>query len=152
MGRRDLQVASSAAESPPPMTAKGLFLGQVLSTTRESVSVRPIPIPKYRNCTIADRTSTDSTLPIRLLALQSQPLCTRTGGDDNRISRFWFLVLLEFSPVSERTSGKIDFGNGLGDDFCAKSERLSTEFIHELRTENSGGEPREVLNCKNRLC
>ena len=65
----DIHVASSAAESPPPMTAKGLFLRW--NSVVEGWLNYFIDGPKDGDSTIADGACTDTALPIRLLSLEA---------------------------------------------------------------------------------
>jgi len=57
----------------------------------------------YENgeCTIADSTSRDATLPVRLGAFKPEALCARTGGDYGRIGGLRFSIFLVLAPVSE---------------------------------------------------
>lgn len=115
-------VASSAAESPPPITAKGLFLKRYAMSFPRRMEKYDCDIPENGDSTITDSASTDTTLPIRLLASEAQTLRTGTSGNDDGVCGLWLLILLEFTPVSERSCREVDFGNGLCDNLCSESQ------------------------------
>jgi len=104
-------------------------------------------VPEDGDRAVTDGTCADATLPIGIFTLESHTLRTGTSSDDDGVSRLGFLVFLTLAPVSERTSGKIDTGNGFGDDRCAESEGLFAELVHEFGAEDTSREAREILDC-----
>jgi len=103
-------------------------------------------VPEDGNRTVTDGACTDAALPIDIFALETQALRTGTSSDDYGVGSFSLLVFLTLTPVSERTSGKVDTRNGFGDDGRAEPKRLCAELVHKFRTEDSARETRKVLD------
>lgn len=103
--------------------------------------------PEDWDSTVANSTGTNARLPVRLLALEVQSLCARTGRNDDRIRRLGLLILLHLPPIPKRARRQVDLGDGFGDDAGSEPQRLFAELFHKLRAQNARGEPREVLDC-----
>jgi len=119
------------------------LLGSGITTADDSQGF----VPEDGDRTVADSTCADTTLPIGIFALETHTLRTGTSGNDDRVSGLGLLVFLTLAPVPERTSRKVDTGNGFGDDRCAEPEGLCAELVHEFGAEDTSREAREVLNC-----
>ena len=111
--------------------------GSLLSSRVTTANHRQRLVTEDGYGTVADSARRDTALPVRLLALEAEPLRGRTGRDDERVGGLGLLVLLELAPVAERARGEVDLRDGLGDDLRAEAERLRAELVHELGPEDA---------------
>ena len=109
------KVASSAAESPPPITARGLFLkrGRAPVVTKK---IRGGQGEKKCNKgfnTIAYGAGGDSVLPVLVLSRKGEPLGGGAGRHDHGFGEVRLLALIALSPQLEGPLREINLANGL---------------------------------------
>lgn len=99
--------------------------------------------------TVADSAGADTVLPVLLLTGKVEATSVGAGGDDDGVSSVSGLVggtVTPFRPQLEGSLGKVDLGDGLGDNLRAEANRLLAHVLHQLSTANAVRETGEVLD------
>ncbi|RUS28247.1 hypothetical protein BC938DRAFT_482115 [Jimgerdemannia flammicorona] len=137
-------MASSAAESPPPMTARGLFLkiGTAPSHTAQALYIRNQDQGNFeasRSCLrlvpSLPINLPNPVLPVFVFPRQKQSPSARAGSNDEGIGRIGgvSLILEPFAPHSDRFCLEVELCDGLCNDLGTEPLGLGTELDHKLR-------------------
>jgi hypothetical protein len=99
--------------------------------------------------TVADGTGADSVLPVGFLAGEVEAAGVGACGDNDGVrgaDGLAAFVVVPLGPHLEGPGGKVELGDGLGDDLGAEALGLGAHVVHQLSAADALGEAGEVLH------